>query len=263
LYLTHLRKYHGKERLFSASLRSEAQWNITQALYDQDQAVAPIQEPKHDGRLLEHAAQLIREWVSPDEETSAFLKKQNDLDLVLLLTGNGPRYVLKQQTANAKRLNKTLYYDSQAASLLFGLAIKHKGKVQGTFHELGTWFTASGCPCAFLGLRRQHTQNLLLDEILRLPDVESLRLRLIAEATDHGEWEIVSHDATFKSLFSIIGQIKMAQRADEAHALHGFLGKSGALPGLSIQPKESAACFKDWVPEGSLAENCWFHEHAL
>jgi hypothetical protein len=56
---------------------------------------------------------------------------------------------------------------------------------------------------------------------------------------------VLSHDATFKPLFSLIGQTKMAQEHGEAHALHTFLGKSGAFPGASLQRTEGDQCFRD------------------
>ena len=241
---THLTKYHVQTRLFTANTRTEAQWNTVQALYEQDQILAPLQQPRHSESLLRDSADLIRKWVSPDEDSQVFLQKQNDVDLVLLLTGEGPRYVLKQQTSHCKRLNQNVYYDSTAAAMLLGLVLKHQGRVQASFQDLVSAFIAKGSPCAFLGLRRQSTQQQLLDEIFSSDAVQTLRGQLLAEATQHGEWQVLSHDATFKSLFSIIGQVPMSQKPNEAHALHSILGKSGALPGLSAQASEGLACFE-------------------
>ena len=70
------------------------------------------------------------------------------------------------------------------------------------------------------------------------PDVQTLHLRLLQQAQTHGEWEIVSHDATFKVLFSIIGQEPMAQREDEYHAFHTIAGKTGTVPGAVALPSE-------------------------
>ncbi|CAJ1383781.1 unnamed protein product [Effrenium voratum] len=241
---THLTKYHVQTRLFTANTRTEAQWNTVQALYEQDQILAPLQQPRHSESLLRDSADLIRKWVSPDEDSQVFLQKQNDVDLVLLLTGEGPRYVLKQQTSHCKRLNQNVYYDSTAAAMLLGLVLKHQGRAQASFQDLVSAFIAKGSPCAFLGLRRQSTQQQLLDEIFSSDAVQTLRGQLLAEATQHGEWQVLSHDATFKSLFSIIGQVPMSQKPNEAHALHSILGKSGALPGLSAQASEGLACFE-------------------
>ena len=68
------------------------------------------------------------------------------------------------------------------------------------------------------------------------PDVQTLHFRLLQQAQTHGEWEIVSHDATFKVLFSIIGQAPMGE--DEYHALHTIVGKTGVVPGAVALPSE-------------------------
>lgn len=199
--------------------------------------------------------------MQPDPITEAFLSARNDLDLVLMLSDKGPKFVLKRQTAACKRLNQNVYYDNGFASLVFGLLLKHAGKVLPVFNDLTSLFVQHGCQCALLGLRRRVTREHLLDEVLQLPPVKSLRSRLIAQCTQHGEWVVVGHDATYKSLFSIIGQDKMAQVPDEDHAVHSFLGKSGALAGLSVQHTEGAACFKrascEVLPPEARATTQW------
>ena len=84
-----------------------------------------------------------------------------------------------------------------------------------------------------------------LGDVLGHASVVSLRDRLVATATSMGEWEVLTHDATYKPLFSLIGQRKMAQDEGGSHALHTFLGKSGAFPGSSLQRTEGEQCFRD------------------
>ena len=72
---------------------------------------------------------------------------------------------------------------------------------------------------------------------------------LKARATARGEWVVISHDATFKCTFSIMGQVAMAQREGEVHAAHTFVGVSGACPGFSLQPKEGRQSFEAAVDE--------------
>ena len=62
-------------------------------------------------------------------------------------------------------------------------------------------------------------------------------------ATLRGEWAAISHDETFKCLFSLIGQTKMSQRPGELHAAHTFLGITGACPGFSAQSGRSHVAF--------------------
>ncbi|CAE7451478.1 unnamed protein product [Symbiodinium sp. CCMP2592] len=204
-------------------------------------------EPVAD--LLATAARLIRTWVCVDESTSRFLQSQNHIDLVLLLTAVGPRYVIKQQTVHAQRLNKAVYYQSDFANLLVAKALLHRGKVHAIFTDLAATFVAAGCLCASLGCRRRETRTELVREVLNLPYMQAFRGRLLDFATARNEWVSLSHDATYQVLFSLIGQRVMQQREGEAHALHTILGRSGGLAGLSLQHTEGSTCFRAAVAD--------------
>ena len=95
-------------------------------------------DPKE--RYLERSAELIRSWVQPDPITEAFLSARNDVDLVLILSEKGPKFVLKRQTAACKRLNQNVYYDNGFANLVIGLLLKHAGKVLPVFNDLSSQF---------------------------------------------------------------------------------------------------------------------------
>ena len=69
------------------------------------------------------------------------------------------------------------------------------------------------------------------------------------KAADAGELEVVSHDETFKVMFSLIGQEKMSQSPGELHALHTFRGFAGCTFGVSAQRSSSKQCFKNAVGE--------------
>ena len=77
------------------------------------------------------------------------------------------------------------------------------------FQELVAGFVAKGSPCAWIAgaLRKSD----IVAEILGHESVMALKERLVSEATFKGEWIVLSHDATFKTAFSLIGQEKMAQ----------------------------------------------------
>ena len=109
--------------------------------------------------------------------------------------------------------------------------------------------------------RRDATKSALLDHIVTSADVKAFRSKLIAEATAQREWEIIHHDATFKVLFSCIGQVPMAQAADGVYALHSFLGKTGGLAGLIGQPSEGRLCFRaaaeEVLPDDARATTAW------
>ncbi|CAJ1383870.1 unnamed protein product [Effrenium voratum] len=242
--LAHVIKYHAKGKLFIANSRSQAQWNLALALHEQDQALSFLRPPMYSGSLLQASASIIRR----------VLESNNDIDMVMVLTATGPKCLLKTHTVNCARLHKKVYYDHTLANLLLSLALKHVGKIQTIYQELATHFVSQGCPCALMGLRNRSTRGRLLEDILSKQPVQELHAELLAQATRKGEWEVISHDATFKTLFAIIGQDKMAQREGELHALHTIVGKTGAVPGMSMQATEGRACFKRL--SGNIARCC-------
>ena len=69
------------------------------------------------------------------------------------------------------------------------------------------------------------------------------------KAAEFGEYEVVSHDETYKTLFHLIGQDKMSQKQGELHALHTFRGFTGCTIGMSAQRSSSQQCFENAVNE--------------
>ena len=55
-----------------------------------------------------------------------------------------------------------------------------------------------------------------MEDLWTLEPITSLRRKCINKCTKQGEWTVLSHDATFKSLFSVLGQDKMSQKAGES-----------------------------------------------
>lgn len=202
-----------------------------------------------DEQLICQAAQCIRTWSDLDPESLAYVATQNSIDLVLVLTQDGPKYVLKQQTAPALRVNKMLYITNDFADLLLAKAIKHKGKIHSMFNDITMEWVSRGSPCAWLGCRRADTRQAVFAQVMASTSVKNLRDALVNTATDHKEWLVCSHDATFQVLFSAIGQLPMQQKKGEYHALHTFLGRSGAVPGFSLQSTEGPANFCSAVAE--------------
>ena len=64
----------------------------------------------------------------------------------------------------------------------------------------------------------------------------------------------MKHDATFKVLFSIMGQEPMAQREDEYHALHTKVGKTGAVPGAVALPSKGKQHVRTSITGKSMAK---------
>ena len=159
---------------------------------------------------------MLRQWISPDAATQRYLATHNGFDLVQCLTSTGMRYLLKAQTVNSRRLHKKLYYDHTLVNVLLPTMLKHAGKSEPTFLELTRHFVLSGSPCALLGLRNRLTRRRLMEDLWTLEPITSLRRKCINKCTKQGEWTVLSHDATFKSFFSVLGQDKMSQKAGES-----------------------------------------------
>lgn len=73
--------------------------------------------------------------------------------------------------------------------------------------------------------------------------MQGQRHRLMAAAVGRGEFTALTHDASYKALFSVLGQEKMAQKSGEIHAAHTLMGLTGACPGFSLQSTEGDASF--------------------
>ena len=76
--------------------------------------------------------------------------------------------------------------------------------------------------------------NDIATNIINNDVVATKRKELQRQAAKCGEYEVISHDETFKVLFSLIEQKKMSQKSGELHALHTFRDYKGctivALP---------------------------------
>ena len=214
------------------------------------QALRPLIPGCHaEDNLLSLAATCIRSWAKLDADSLRYLSTQNFVDMALILTGTGPQYVLKQQTAQALRINKMLYISNDFADLVLAKAIKHRGKVHTMFNDITSDWVSRGSSCALLGCRRGDTRQAVFQEVMALKPVRDLHAGLVEAATERQEWLVCSHDATYQVLFSAIGQVPMQQKQGEFHALHTFLGRSGAVPGFSLQRTEGPAQFRAAIAE--------------
>ena len=134
-----------------------------------------------------------------------------------------------------------LYISNDFADLVLAKAIKHRGKVHTMFNDITSDWVSRGSSCALLGCRRGDTRQAVFQEVMALKPVRDLHAGLVEAATERQEWLVCSHDATYQVLFSAIGQVPMQQKQGEFHALHTFLGRSGAVPGFSLQRTEGPA----------------------
>ena len=85
--------------------------------------------------------------------------------------------------------------------------------------------------------------NDLVHDIINHSLFRAKVVQLKHNAAAAGEFEVVTHDETFKTLFCLIGQENMSQTAGEFHALHTFRGLTGLTIGVSAQRCTSSQCF--------------------
>ena len=215
-------------------------------LYNQDVALGVLRAPELSKHLLRRSEDSLKEWNPIDATSEAYLQRNNEFDVVLCICENEPKFELRSQMEGFQRLTNKVYYDKGVARLVLSLSLQHKGNAKSVFKDLALHWVACGSECALLLSRLKHHrfQADLIDEVLKSPDVAELRLALINEATHHGEWEVIGHDATYKILMNIIGQDAMSQRPGESHAFHTFIGKTGALAGGCAQHTENGRCFE-------------------
>ena len=116
--IAHIKKYHTAERLYCASGRTDSQWHIVVALYNQLQVQSVVHMEPSCGSLLSSAASLMRDWIAPSAATMAFLQKNNDVEVALLLAEDGSKYVLRSQMVNSMRVTQQTYLDPSVANII-------------------------------------------------------------------------------------------------------------------------------------------------
>ena len=109
-------------------------------------------------------------------------------------------------------------------------------------------WVANGSTTALLGFGNSRTLRALVNWLFGPGPAGELRRSKASELARLGMMESVSHDATFKFLFSVLGQVKMDQKPGGVHAAHTFCAGHVCL-GFSPQRTESPTCFSNSVGE--------------
>ena len=240
-YLKDHLKYHCSKNMYIADVRSK-QRLVLRAYYDYCHAVDPIVS-KEKFNLLQYSASVISKWnLMCSDSVLAILKKQNRPILVRVLTHTGPQYWVKELTKSCIRHSREIYYTPRFADLFLSMLMVNEGRISTSLNALYLHYgSTSMCP-GLLPSDRVFWND-LVQNIISHPIFKSKIYTLKHKAAAAGEFEVISHDETFKSLFSIIGQEKMSQRSGELHALHTFRGFTGCVIGVSAQRSTSAFCF--------------------
>jgi len=133
--------------------------------------------------------------------------------------------------------------------MLIGLAIATQGKYGAIVDRLyNQWSNQGTSP--FLLCRRDCLRDIMA-HVFSAPEsvVQKAIHALMDDAVDRGEFTALTHDGSFKTLFSILGQENMSQKKGEAHVLHTMMGLTGACPGFSLQPDEGIESFEAAIRE--------------
>ena len=176
----------------------------------------------------------------------AVLQRQNLPVLVRVLTHTGPEYWVKELTEICIRHSRNLYYTVQFANLFLSILMTNEGRILKSVDALhlhfGTTSEVSGLLPSF-----RVTWNDLAEALTSTKEFTTKIQELKYKAARNGELTVLTHDETFKPLFALIGQNKMAQAMGELHALHTFRGYTGCTFGISPQRSTSDECFRKAV----------------
>ena len=248
--INHVDKYH-KEPYYTAEAaapkaRMFSQWRLVVALYRQRLFDQVLAKDSMEANLLKTTAELIRKWnpgVSDVEK--AVLGRSNGLPVCTVVTKKGPELWLRSQTPGTVRISEKLYYTKDFEQLVVSLALQSKGRLENIKQRLWARWSEDNGSLPLLLPDSKSLRN-VLHHVFTCPDgvPQQLLLTLKNQATDRGEWVAVSHDCTFKFLFSLMGQKKIAQSEGGLFAAHNFLGVTGASHDFSAQRAEDADSFE-------------------
>ena len=220
--LLHHYAYHKAPHFVAAAASARASTNagrlsqlkLAQAIYRHRSLASAIKPVDMQCDLLRKSAQLIRSWnegVVASERNA--LARSNQCPLVKLWTASGPKLVLRSMTVDTTRITQRTYYSNDFENLVIATALVHRGHVKSMLDSmLSRWAesTLSGVMLAAQShtVLRECVSHIFTKQGGKVTSaIDSLKSR----ATARGEWVAICHDATFKCLFSIIGQVKMAQ----------------------------------------------------
>jgi len=199
---------------FIASRENEAQFCVALSLYRFDRIrsvlTGVVATPSE---YLARSATQIRYWNSDASvETLEAAKRSNDPHLVYVLTESGPQYWLRNKAIDCTRINLRTHYTSGFEDMLIGLAIATQGKYGAIVDRLyNQWSNQGTSP--FLLCRRDCLRDIMA-HVFSAPEsvVQKAIHALMDDAVDRGEFTALTHDGSFKTLFSILGQENMSQK---------------------------------------------------
>ena len=208
--LHYLKKHvvnHCDKNMFIASRRSP-QRAVVRAVFDYFAATTPIALTVSTcPKLLHESAVLIRQWNhSCPYSTLESLQRTNLPVLVRVLTYMGPQYWAKVLTSMCIRHSKDIYYTPRFADLFLSMLLINQGRILSSVNALHVHFGSTNSTSTLLPTY-SNFWNTLLHDLISHAHFKSTIISLKYKAAARGELAVISHDETFKTLFSIIGQV--------------------------------------------------------
>ena len=256
IYLvTHLENFHGG----GAVAASSKQLRVCQSLYNADRLAAAVDAVFHLGEadvggrgLLERSAAMLRGWVEGSPNFDLIRGRATSWDdfVALVLTEGGPKYLLKADLGSGFTRCGNVYFTEAFGDLLLAIALSPdtKGCQRRVRGALVDHFDAAGSLASFLTPHAGRVIRDLQKLVVSGPLARRVVSRCFEFLTDTGEFEILSHDGTYKVAMGIIGQphhglktrrrpvgsaAPSSQRGDEVHVVQTLRTKSGCTCGAA------------------------------
>ena len=126
----------------------------------------------------------------------------------MVLTSTGPQYWAKERTFCCYRYSKKLYYTPQFADLFLSLLLTNEARISKCIDALYLYFANTSIVPGLLPGDRNVWNN-IATAITTSEEFLSMIKNLKYSAANTGEFEVLSHDETFKTMFCLIGQTNM------------------------------------------------------
>ena len=253
--MTHLANFHSG----GAIAASSKQLRVCHSLYNADRLAAAVAAvfrvggADNGGRgLLERSAAILRGWVegSPNFELIRGRATSWDDYVALVLTEEGPKYLLKADLGQGFTRCGNVYFTEAFGDLLLAISLSPntKGCQRKVRNALVEHFDAAGCLTSFLTPHPGRVIRDLRERVVGSPLARRVVSRCFEFLTGAGEFEILAHGGTYKVAMGIIGQphhgLKTrrrpvgtgpptSQRTDEVHVAQTLRAKNGCTCGAA------------------------------
>ena len=123
------------------------------------------------------------------------------------------------------------FFPVQVISAFLSILQTNEARVSSSVHALHLLFGTT-CKTHLLLPTDRLVWNDMVHDIISSITFKTKVMELKYNAAAAQEFTVITHDETFKTLFSLIGQKKMTQNKGELHALHTFRGLTGCTVGV-------------------------------